>query len=290
MIRKKVVLLGDTTVGKTSLIRRFVENAFDDQYIATIGARVSRKVVQAEFASERISMELQIWDVLGQHGYSGVQRMSLSGASGAILVCDGTSASTLVNLATYWFPLLYEESWNIPIFIVANKEDLQGFENRAGLMADIALLHAQNYTDEMAAFEHFQNFGSSSAKTGAGVEDIFQTLAMMILAEPYRQDRINEAIMELVVETRPEDPPDTPKQILDWLMVRYLGEPGMDPHRMRELRVEIVRAGIDIQDPAAKSLRALCVLLAEREVVRMAPEQAEIRMRQGLSLIEHVLA
>ncbi|HYS71199.1 MAG TPA: hypothetical protein VEM95_02140, partial [Thermoplasmata archaeon] len=69
----KVVLLGDGGVGKTSLVRRFVVDQYSDAYITTVGTKVSKKSVNVGSALDEVEMIMQIWDVLGQKGYSGVQ-------------------------------------------------------------------------------------------------------------------------------------------------------------------------------------------------------------------------
>ena len=68
IVSKKIVVLGDPAVGKTSLIRRFVINAFDDKYLTTIGAKIVKKEVQLRSGGAKpdIDVTLMIWDVAGQ--------------------------------------------------------------------------------------------------------------------------------------------------------------------------------------------------------------------------------
>src|SRR5512137_1702597 len=101
-ILKKVVLIGDGAVGKTSLVARYVVNKFDDKYIATIGTKVSRKDVQVVKPDLIINLRMMIWDILGQKEYSKIRSASLSGAQGVILVGDLSRPETIQSLENFW--------------------------------------------------------------------------------------------------------------------------------------------------------------------------------------------
>ena len=85
---KKVCLLGDSSVGKTSLVRKYVYDTFDDSYIATIGTKTVKKQLSVSHFGKDIDLTLMIWDILGQKEYRKVQSMSFQGTSGALVVCD----------------------------------------------------------------------------------------------------------------------------------------------------------------------------------------------------------
>src|SRR2546425_685535 len=85
-MKSKVVLLGDGGVGKTSLVRRFVVDQYSDDYITTVGTKVSKRSLSLGSALSEVEMVMQIWDVLGQKGYSGVQETAIKGAQGVVLV------------------------------------------------------------------------------------------------------------------------------------------------------------------------------------------------------------
>jgi len=117
---KKICLLGDGEVGKTSLIRRYVLDLFDDQYIQTFGAKVSKKVL----ALEDVNLTMMIWDVLGQKTQKALHSTYYAGANGALLVCDMTRPETLEHLE-HWYADLHEVSGNITIIVLGNKCDLE---------------------------------------------------------------------------------------------------------------------------------------------------------------------
>lgn len=267
VIKKKVVLLGDMSVGKTSLVRRYVQDIFDDAYIATIGTKVTKKVLTISHHGETKVLQLMIWDVLGQHGYTGVQRGSMRNAQAAILVCDITNPTSLHNLMTYWLPLIYEWSWNIPIFVVANKDDLPDPRIDTTMMESTAWLHRQSYPEDALPEEVGMNFGMTSAKTGAGVDEMFTTVAHMLMAAPDRSDHITDSIEAAWHRLAQVMPGMTaPKSFLDWLCFDYIGSDEIVDESMRELRVEMVRAGLDIRNPRREQLELLLKGLAEREL------------------------
>jgi len=94
MIRKKIVILGDFSVGKTSLIRRYVDGSFDDKYLSTIGVKISKKSVDTDSGS----CELIIWDIEGNTPSKSIPLTYYKGASGAIFVVDITRSETIENL------------------------------------------------------------------------------------------------------------------------------------------------------------------------------------------------
>src|SRR5947208_13756497 len=123
-MKSKVVLLGDGGVGKTSLIRRFVVDQYSDDYITTVGTKVSKRSLSLASPLAELEMVLQIWDVLGQKGYSGVQETAIKGAHGVLLVCDTTNAERPRALEDYWLPAVLRVAGRIPTVFARNHADL----------------------------------------------------------------------------------------------------------------------------------------------------------------------
>ena len=157
---KKILLLGDKEVGKTSLIRRYVLDLHDDQYIQTFGAKVSRKFLDLK----DVSLWLVIWDVLGQK--TQFHSIYYAGANGALLVCDMTRPETLEHLK-HWAADLREVCGEIPMIILGIKSDLE-------MKIDPLEL------EELAA-----SLGCSamltSIKTGQNVQEAFQALGELMM-------------------------------------------------------------------------------------------------------------
>src|SRR5438034_9607084 len=100
-MKSKVVLLGDGGVGKTSLIRRFVVDQHSDDYITTVGTKVSKRSLRLGSPLAELAMVMPIWDVLGQKGYSRAQETAIKGAQGVLLEYDSTNDESRRTLEDY---------------------------------------------------------------------------------------------------------------------------------------------------------------------------------------------
>ncbi len=157
---KKIVLLGHFGVGKSSLLRRFVENTFSDNYVVTIGVHIMKKQVSVN--SESIT--LVIWDVEGTDDFTEYRSSYLLGASSFIYVFD---ASRPVTYSDIKFNLshLKEKYPQVPVHIIGNKVDLVD----------------KNEIQEALKQQDIQHSYLSSAKTGENVEQLFKDVAAQLL-------------------------------------------------------------------------------------------------------------
>ena len=110
-VRKKVCLLGDPAVGKTSLIRKFIFNEFSEIYVSTIGTEVTKKDLGLDYegnshGQKRYEMSIAIWDIIGQKEYRSLISRFYKNASGALVVCDLTREETFQNLRN-WISSLF---------------------------------------------------------------------------------------------------------------------------------------------------------------------------------------
>ena len=164
IIQKKICLLGDFAVGKTSLIRRFVEDRFDDRYLSTIGVKLSRKPMEmSEF-----TLKLLIWDLAGGDDFRKSGASYLRGAVAALIVCDLTRPDTLAGYEFYTSQM-HQINPDATLLFAGNKADLT--EERA-------------ITDEKlqtACQKLGGTYLDTSAKTGYQVEAAFQRLVQQIM-------------------------------------------------------------------------------------------------------------
>ncbi|MBO9512842.1 MAG: GTP-binding protein [Variovorax sp.] len=159
MLQKKICLLGAFGVGKTSLVRRYVDTIFSDTYLTTVGVKIDKKVVRA--GAEDLALIL--WDIAGEDEVAAVRVSYLRGAAGYLLVVDGTRPETL-DTAESIQRRIVAELGAVPFFVLLNKSDLQ--EDWALPAARIEALEAEGWT-----------FRRTSAKTGLNVEEAFMELA-----------------------------------------------------------------------------------------------------------------
>jgi small GTP-binding protein len=174
-LKSKVCLVGESAVGKTSLIRKFVLNAFDDQYISTIGTKVCKKPMAFEHGGVNVSIDMMIWDIMGQSSFrSLLQDAYFHGASGIIAVCDATRRETLTALDG-WVDSVKQVAGDVPMVVLANKSDLS-----AKLQVSENDLELKSKKHKAASWHH------TSAKTGANVAEAFQAIGAAIV---HRQQR-----------------------------------------------------------------------------------------------------
>lgn len=165
IVQKKICLLGDFGVGKTSLVRRFVEDRFDDRYLTTIGVKISRKVITRSYGS----MSMLVWDLAGSTGFDSFTNPSyMQGTAGAVIVCDITRRDTLTIVGEYARQTRIMNP-RIHLVFVGNKVDLEN--ERVILDRDLR---------EISTIYGDGTFFLSSAKTGSHVEDVFFSLAEKI--------------------------------------------------------------------------------------------------------------
>lgn len=269
-IKRKILLLGDGAVGKTSLIRKFVTDKFDDKYIATIGTKVTKKELHLKSEDGPIFLTLMVWDVLGQKGYKTIQSSSFKGADGVILVCDFTREETLKSLEEYWLPRIGDNLSKLKLVFVANKSDLA---NDACFSLGVL--------QEMASKYGSDGF-SSSAKTGENVEKLFLNLGRMLTGTKVEQEVKKLEVMEELPSEM------TIVAVVDFVINDFCKSYGDMEIAMPIIRQQFARAGVNIQDPTKEGLSKVIDLLAEvEEDIRDKQTVSENRTKRQL-LLERV--
>lgn len=174
VISKKICLVGDFGVGKTSLIRRFVDRQFSDQYLSTVGVKISRKQVDlvSRETQSKHSIQLLIWDLEGHTKFKAITPSYLQGASGVVVVGDVTRVETLDHISEHidLFLSINPKGW---VVIALNKIDLLNPESRDGLGN---VLLSQKKTQVLSTYQ-------TSAKTGSYVDEIFQDLSHQFITK-----------------------------------------------------------------------------------------------------------
>ncbi len=163
MIQKKICMIGATGVGKTSLVRQFVQSIFSEKYHSTIGVKVDKKVVRVE--DREVTMML--WDLQGEDDEFKIRPSFLRGSSGYLLVIDLTRYETL-EVANLIQRMIETEYGKIPFYVLFNKNDLT---------EDIEITEEQinNFIGDSGKVM------LTSAKTGENVEEAFYKLAKDII-------------------------------------------------------------------------------------------------------------
>jgi small GTP-binding protein len=161
-VQKKICLLGGFSVGKTSLIKRYVESIFSETYLTTVGVKIDKKT---ETLPDRV-VNLILWDLAGEDDIASLRMSYLRGSAGYVLVADGTRRSTL-EVALSLRQRVEAEYGSLPFVLLVNKSDLR-----------------EQWTIDDTELEDLRRCGwwvqPSSARSGEGVEKAFRDLAVRV--------------------------------------------------------------------------------------------------------------
>lgn len=161
----KIVLVGEFAVGKTSLVRRFVNDEFSDSYLTTIGVKVTKKEA---VINDKVSVDLLLWDIAGSDKFNQISPEYIKGASAGIIVADITRNNTIETISAH-VDLLKNVNPDILILVALNKMDL-----------------VENPLDSIKLYESFFETNDikfvlgTSAKSGLNVENLFNQLCNVL--------------------------------------------------------------------------------------------------------------
>lgn len=162
-LEKKICMMGAPGVGKTSLVRRYVESIFSDKYLSTVGVKIDRKVVTLGDTT----LSLLLWDLQGEERYQWIRMQYLRGAAGFLLVVDGTRPDTF-EIAMGLQENAETRIGQVPFALLLNKADLKS-----------------DWQIDIPATERLKSAGwivlETSAKTGDNVNLAFEDLGRRML-------------------------------------------------------------------------------------------------------------
>ena len=187
----RVIIVGDTGVGKSCLLLRFRENTFNEQHNVTIGVDFGSKSIEIGSTS----VKLQIWDTAGQESFRSITRSFYRRADGVLLVYDATARHTFEN-CKYWLDEIRQNSaTDVVIFLVANQIDLvtPGGENR-----EVSTEEGQ----EFAKKNNLSGFKETSARSGINVHQAF-TEFCSILFNRWKDHRDVQVVEKPKIDLRP---------------------------------------------------------------------------------------
>ena len=171
----QILLIGDSSVGKTSLIQRYANGIFKEEYLATVGLDYYTK---QEMIND-ITVLVKLWDTAGQERFKALTPNYFRNAEGVVLAYDVTNSESFDNLK-FWINSiksnLGEKNIFIPIIIIGNKIDMEG-------MRDITKEDASKFAKENN-YKYFE----TSAKTGQGVDEAIRDLVKQILENSDKND------------------------------------------------------------------------------------------------------
>jgi small GTP-binding protein len=230
VMSKKICLIGDSRVGKSSLLERFVSDEFFDRYTATISAKIFKKELQVTVQNNGntnvINMSLTIWDLIGHRDreyWSLLKRYYLN-TDGVLLVCDLTSKESMDDLKA-WIYSVFNTIGVIPFVVMANKSDL----------VDQVKFTEQNLIDFTKTYN--SDFFYTSAKTGANVDLSFQRLCEILAQQTLGMENIMD-----------------PKDVLNKIVADYCLLHGGQEQAMPIIKHQFKLTEADINSPTKESL------------------------------------
>ncbi len=158
----KVLLLGDSTVGKTCFLLRYCDKSFQDAHLSTIGLDYRLRTMTLK---NNKTIKLQIWDTAGQDRFRAITKNYYKGANGIILIYDVTNSQTFENVKNWITQIKEEASKNVVIYLAANKIDVAD---------DLKVITPEE--GQKMADEYHMPFFETSAKEGININEIFEDI------------------------------------------------------------------------------------------------------------------
>ena len=188
----QILILGDSSVGKTSLISRYANGIFKEEYLATVGLDYYNK----QDTINNLNVLVKLWDTAGQERFKSLTPNYFRNAEGVVIVFDVTNLETFENLK-YWISSiksnLGEKNIIIPIIIIGNKIDMDD-------MRDINKEEADKFAKEND-YKYFE----ASAKTGEGVDEAFREIVNQILDNSDKLEEIKEERKSIKIQEEPNN-------------------------------------------------------------------------------------
>jgi len=172
IISKKICIIGESEVGKHSLIRRFVDHQFSDEYSYTLGVTIARKTMELPGLNspDKLHLQLLLWNITGRSKFQAIASSYLRGSSAALVVADVSRPETIERLVDHiqLFLSINPQGW---IVVALNKSDLIDEAELTKLVQRI----------QLKDWEQVTGIYQTSAKNGSYVEEVFQHLARISL-------------------------------------------------------------------------------------------------------------
>ena len=162
----KILLLGDSSVGKTCILTRYADNTFHEEHMATVGLDFKEKNVNLDNGK---TIKVQIWDTAGQDRFKSITKNYYKGAHGIILIYDVTKRKTFDNLKNWIDTIKEEVSDKVSVILVGNKID--NIDNRV----------VTTQEGQGIANEYNLQFYETSAKTGDNIDIAFNDLIKKVV-------------------------------------------------------------------------------------------------------------
>lgn len=162
----KVIVIGDGSVGKTTLLRQYVEHQFESEYIPTVGVNILKEQIEVDGKT----VNLMLWDIAGQPQFYLLHKVYYNGANGVILMFDLTNSPSFTNVNNWYNELIKYGLEEVPIIMCGNKSDLKGERKIISPMAHSKM-------EQLGIPAYFE----TSAKEGTNVKEAFNKIISLMM-------------------------------------------------------------------------------------------------------------
>ena len=180
----KLVIMGDSSVGKSNYICRFVDGKFNPVHVSTVGFDFKSRIF--EMSNTKKKVKFQIWDTAGQEKYMSINKNLFQRVQGIILMYDISNLNSFKNLVK-WMDGIKENSKDVPVILIGNKCDLEGERQ------------VQTEEGENFASKYDIKFFEGSAKTGVNVDKSFEAIGDIILNNDKYKENLETSKSEYVI-------------------------------------------------------------------------------------------
>jgi Rab family protein len=182
----KIIIIGDTSVGKTALLSKYLKGIFPTSPLSTVATEFATKIIQIK---EGGYIKAQIWDTAGEEKYKSITYHHYKKSVGGLIVYDITKRSTFENVKNWYNDLIYKAEKGCIIALIGNKLDLV---EKNGKKREVSKEEAQSYAED-----NHMLFYETSAYNGNNINDIFEELMQTIYTERRKIPDFKERDKEL---------------------------------------------------------------------------------------------
>ena len=262
-INKKIILLGDGKVGKTSIISRYLHDSFDEGYIPGTGMVVHAKSMQFSYPNLVVNLKLSICDMCGQKAYGRIRDTSMTGAQGIIIVGDLARPETISSIDEFWRQEVRSTMGILPTVYFGNKLDLVDRNSPPAKLLEAT----GNKTGTLVML--------GSAKTGENINELFGKMGEMLVSG-----------LESTPSRRDDREPSTIMDVLDRIVQDFCAQYGDMEKGMMIVQNQLKQAGMDLRKPTAEGLMYLIDRLRMIESGILSGAMANANFDERKTLIE----
>lgn len=192
----KVILVGESGVGKTCIIHRYTTGIFDDETLSTIAISSEEKTITLK-DENKTKITFKIWDTCGQEKYRNIAGIFFKDANAVVFVYDSTSENSFNEIKNYWYDKVKEEApKDVVMAVASNKSDLFDMEQ-------VSEDEGSKYAEEIGA-----SFTMVSAYSGAGINQLFENIGMKYLDLDLEEDEDKKGNLKLTTIRLVDDEDD----------------------------------------------------------------------------------